>query len=58
MKRKQAKRLHSEDAKFLRQMFVDALARILELEYAVGDLQARLPIREEIPAEVLEGCAV
>lgn len=37
--RKKVRRLHSEDARFLREMFILLDHKIFELEVAVGELQ-------------------
>lgn len=37
--KKRSRRMHSEDARFLREMFMMLTQRIFELEVAVGELQ-------------------
>lgn len=39
MARRKVRRLHSDDARFLRSMFVDVMERVFMLEVAVGELQ-------------------
>lgn len=55
---KKKKRLHSDDARLLRDMFYDLMARIVSIEEALGDLQSRVipqsPTADcEIPEEVI-----
>lgn len=52
MKRRAAKRMHSEDARFLRDLLVHLIERINEVEAAVGSLQQAQG--DGITAEVIE----
>lgn len=50
-------RLHSDDARFLRDLFYDLMARVYELEKAVGELQKKedLVIATSPEVEIVEG---
>lgn len=52
MRRGKARRMHSEDARFLRDLLVTVLSRVDEIENAVGAMQR--PVYEPVGAEVIE----
>lgn len=57
--RRKIKRLHSEDARFLRNMFYDLIERMNELEFHMGEIQRRLgpevlAARQPAPGEPAE----
>lgn len=54
MKPKQVKRLHSEDARLLRALLLDVVARLIEAENAIGHLQRVTFTDVPAGAEVVE----